>query len=123
MVNTSVSAMLTGLFFAIAALALRMIFLRFVDQYTLDEHGLVHKHGIITRHTQSIQLSAVRSVELKQSILQRILRVGDIQIYSSASDSAEVKFSGILHPVKAQNKIQKMLQQVKEQPVKEDRGR
>ena len=106
--NTNVSALLVGTWGAVIALGGRLAYLRYVDQYRLDEQRVAQRHGIVARTHQSIQLSGIQSVEMRQSLMQRLLGVGDILVYSSGSDEAEVTFRGIRGPVFVQTAIQWM---------------
>jgi len=56
------------------------------------------RYGIIARNEQSVRLNDLRSIELDQSLVQRLLSIGDIAFYSAGSANAEVAFFGIQAP-------------------------
>lgn len=54
--------------------------------------------GIVSRNTSTIRISDLRSVNVKQSVLQRMLGTGDIEFGSAGSAGIEVVFKGVLNP-------------------------
>ncbi|UZX02430.1 PH domain-containing protein [Arthrobacter sp. CDRTa11] len=54
-------------------------FLRWqATRYTLTSRRIVARYGMLRRRDQQVNLAAVRDVTLRQSVLQRILRSGNI---------------------------------------------
>ena len=47
-------------------------------RYTLTSQRLVARYGMLRRRDQQVYLTAVRNVEIRQSLLQRVLRSGNI---------------------------------------------
>ena len=78
---------------------------RFSNKFTVGENRVHSQRGIISRSQQSVKIKDLRSVELNQSVFQRILRVGDLAFYSAGSSSAEVKFVGIESPLALRDQI------------------
>ncbi|WP_018949081.1 PH domain-containing protein [Thioalkalivibrio sp. ALMg11] len=103
--SASIPSLLVASWGALGFLILRVLYLRYVDHFRLDENRVAHRHGIVARNQHSIRLAAIRSVELKQSIMQRILGIGDILIYAAGSNEAEVAMKGLSRPLKAQESI------------------
>ena len=66
------------------------------------------RRGVIAREVRSVRVEDVRSINVRQSILQRLLLLGDIE-FSTAGDEAEVVFEGISNPLKVKNEIQSMM--------------
>jgi len=56
----------------------------------------------------SIRVEDVRSINVKQSLLERLLFIGDIEFSSAASPEAEVVFKKISNPMRIKRKIQQM---------------
>ncbi len=74
------------------------------------ENGVIEsRRGLIAREVRSVRVEDVRSINVKQSILQRLLNLGDIEFSSAASDAAEVVFEGISNPIKVKNEIQSLM--------------
>ena len=78
---------------------------RYSWRFTIDENRISRHKGIISRNQQSIRLADLRSVELNQSLWQRLMGLGDLSFYSSGSDDAEVRFFGIHSPATHRDKI------------------
>jgi hypothetical protein len=58
----------------------------------------VRKEGIIRRHTSEVLHNHVRNVEIKQSFLQRIMKVGYLGISSSGQDGIEIEVRDLPRP-------------------------
>lgn len=68
-----------------------------VDHLTIKTDEIVWSHGLINKQITEINMSSVRTVRVKQSLLQRILKAGDIEIYT-AGDMPEVVIRGMPEP-------------------------
>ena len=55
---------------------------------TVSEHDLMYERGILSKDRLAVSLRHVRSVEVKQSFVNRILGVGTIEV-STAGDEPE----------------------------------
>lgn len=89
-------------------------FKRFSWKFTIDDSRVSRHYGIISRNQQSVRIRDVRSVELDQGILQRILGVGTLAFYSAGSDNAEVRFIGIKRPLEWRDRIDQAMDRLKE---------
>ncbi|MEC5180100.1 PH domain-containing protein [Arthrobacter sp. CG_A4] len=49
-------------------------------RYTLTSQRLVARYGMLRRRDQQISLAAVRNVDIHQSLLQRVMRSGNISL-------------------------------------------
>ena len=94
----------TGLVFLIvlAALAL-VVFIGFIKRmatvYTITNRRLNIKRGIFARDIQETRLERVQNVNYSQGVFQRLLRVGDVDFDTAASDSEnEFVFNGVANP-------------------------
>ena len=59
-------------------------------RYTLTSQRLVARYGMLRRRDQQVYLSAVRNVEVRQSLLQRVLRSGNISLDTGYASSTVV---------------------------------
>lgn len=98
---------------AIAVLGF-IAFKRFSWKFTIDDSRVSRHYGIISRNQQSVRIRDVRSVELDQGILQRILGVGTLAFYSAGSDKAEVRFIGIKQPLEWRDRIDQAMDRLKD---------
>lgn len=66
------------------------------------------KHvGIIKRHTTEVLHDHVRSVDIRQTFLERLLDVGTIGIDSAGQDGIEIEVNDIPHPYEIKKTIDK----------------
>ncbi|MGY2743157.1 PH domain-containing protein [Arthrobacter sp. UYCu723] len=59
-------------------------------RYTLTNQRLVARYGMLRRRDQQVYLAAVRNVEIHQSLLQRVLRSGNISLDTGYPSSTVV---------------------------------
>lgn len=101
------------LFFFLILMAF-IVIKRFSWKFTIDGNRVTRHHGIISRNQQSVRIKDLRSVELGQSLFQRIFGIGDLTFYSAGSASAEVKFFGIKDPLKWRDIIDNAMDDLKD---------
>lgn len=94
----------TGLVFLIVLVALGLVVLigfikRIATVYTITNRRLNIKRGIFARDIQETRLERVQNVNYSQGVFQRILRVGDVDFDTAASDNEnEFVFNGVANP-------------------------
>jgi uncharacterized membrane protein YdbT with pleckstrin-like domain len=93
----------------IVALCLIIAYRHLSWRFTIENGIIESRHGIIAREVRSVRVEDVRSTNVKQNVLQRLLNLGDIEFSSAASTDAEVVFAGVSSPLKVKDKIQGML--------------
>ena len=57
-------------------------------KYTLTSHRLIARYGMLRRRDQQVSLATVRNVVIHQSLLQRVLRSGNISLDTGHPNSA-----------------------------------
>ena len=58
--------------------------------YMLTDHRIVVRRGILSRFTESIALDRVQDSGVRQRLLARLLKFGDVEIESAGRDGTEV---------------------------------
>ena len=71
---------------------------RVATSYTITDRRLHIKRGIISRTIQETRLERVQNVNYRQSVLQRMLQVGDVDFDTAAGDDYNFVFSGVAEP-------------------------
>lgn len=71
--------------------------LRRREVYTLTNHKLEMRYGIVSKTVRNIPLRNIQDVTVTASVWQRFLKLGDIVI-DSASDSGSIHLNEIHHP-------------------------
>lgn len=117
--SASIPSLLIGSWGALGFLSLRILYLRHLDHFSLDGNRVAHRHGIVARNQHSLRLAAIRSVELKQSVMQRILGVGDLLIYAAGSSEAEIAMKGLSRPQKAKEAVKAASEEASTHPAAE----
>jgi len=72
--------------------------------YTMTNHKLEMRHGIIAKVVRNIPLSKIQDVTVTASFWQRFLNMGDIEI-DSASEAGKIILDDIHHPERYADKI------------------
>lgn len=74
-------------------------FLRRVStSYTITNRRLHIKHGIVSREVQETRLNRVQDVSYSQSVLQRLLHIGDVDFDTASNDPTDFVFAGVGDP-------------------------
>jgi hypothetical protein len=74
---------------------------------TISNKRTIRHEGIVRRHTTEVLHDHVRSVDINQTFLQRILRVGSIGIDSAGQDEIEIEVADIPNPYQVKAVIDK----------------
>jgi uncharacterized membrane protein YdbT with pleckstrin-like domain len=78
--------------------------LRLREVYTLTDHKLEMRYGLIAKIVRNIPLRNIQDVTVTASVWQRFLNLGDIEI-DSASESGKIVLDDIHHPERYADKI------------------
>ena len=78
--------------------------LRRREVYTLTNHKLEMRYGIIAKIRRNIPLRNIQDVTVTASVWQRLLNLGDIEI-ESASEAGKIVLDDIHHPERYSNQI------------------
>ena len=71
---------------------------RIATDYVITDHRLHIKRGIISRTIQETRLVRVQNVNYNQSVLQRMLQIGDVDFDTAAGDDYNFVFQGVAQP-------------------------
>src|SRR5205814_4714212 len=71
---------------------------RIFTNYTITNRRLHIRRGIVSREIQETRLERVQNVNYNQSILQRLLQVGDVDFDTAAGDDYNFVFAGVADP-------------------------
>ena len=82
----------------VAVVVLAGLIKRITTHYTITTRRLHIKRGIIAREIQETRLERVQNVNYDQSLLQRMLQVGDVDFDTAAGDDCNFIFAGVANP-------------------------
>lgn len=72
-----------------------MLLIRYRRLYTVTNKKVTSQTGIISRKISEVRVKDIRSINLKQSVLERIFKLGTIYIGSAGTAGIEVRIKGI----------------------------
>lgn len=90
-----------------AALVVLIGFIRRVStDYMITTRRLYIKHGIISRDVQETKIERVQDVNYRQSFMQRMLQIGDVDFDTAARDSdGDFVFAGVAQPAQVTDRV------------------
>ncbi len=95
----------TALFFLMFLVVIRVIWIMFSHHYYLYSNRIETRKYLIFQRQDTVDLSHIRSTEVRRSLLERIIGVGELKIATSATADAEVLMPRISMPVRVRNQI------------------
>jgi uncharacterized membrane protein YdbT with pleckstrin-like domain len=66
--------------------------------YRVTDFGVEARLGIIAHQTVGLRFQDIRSMSIKQSLLDRVLNVGLLEFTSAGTDGDPVRFNRVAHP-------------------------
>jgi len=72
---------------------------------TITEKRLTLREGILSKNIHEVFVSDIRSVQIQQTLLQRILGTGTVEVSGAATVEAEIRIHGIPNAYKVKNCI------------------
>ena len=76
----------------------------YATSFVLTSDRVIYRAGVIRRHTIEIPLERINTVFSSQSLFERMLRIGDIEIESASTDGAQC-LADIRRPADVQKEI------------------
>jgi len=80
-------------------------FTRLDQQFTVTSHRLIIRHGILSRREQSAHIDRVQNVSTRQTVVDRMLKVGSVDFDTAGTDDYEFMFDGVNHPQRLRETI------------------
>jgi len=71
---------------------------RFVWEFSISDGNVQTMHGITSKKQQSIPLKNIRDISVKQTTIQRVFGVGDVEFSAVGSINNRIVFYGITAP-------------------------
>jgi len=79
---------------------------RVATVYTITDRRLNIKRGIVSREVQETRLERVQNVNYRQSVYQRIMRIGDVDFDTAATDDTnDFIFAGVADPADVVHRV------------------
>jgi uncharacterized membrane protein YdbT with pleckstrin-like domain len=80
---------------------------RVATTYTITDHRLNIKRGIVSRKVQETRLARVQNVNYNQSVFQRMLQVGDVDFDTAGTDDSGFVFAGVADPEDVKERVER----------------
>lgn len=77
-------------------------------EFILTEDRIISRVGLIARNTNEMKLRHIRSILLRQNLLERLLGIGTLIMISAADEISQVPFSGINNPLAVKETINRV---------------
>lgn len=87
--GTKVLVLLAAVVVAAVTVTSRWLRWRFTT-YTLTDRRVVVSRGVLSRYMESISLDRIQDISIRQGLMARMVRAGDVEIESAGRDGAEV---------------------------------
>ena len=79
---------------------------RLSTDYMITNRRLYIKHGIVSRDVQETKIERVQDVNYRQSVYQRLMRIGDVDFDTAAHDTeGDFVFAGVASPEKVTDRV------------------
>ncbi len=78
---------------------------RVATSYTITDRRLHIKRGIVSRTIQETRLERVQNVNYHQTVVQRVLQVGDVDFDTAAGDDYNFVFGGVANPEEVVHRV------------------
>jgi uncharacterized membrane protein YdbT with pleckstrin-like domain len=87
-------------------LLVRVGFQRFITEIAITDRRVIYKTGFVSRETDEMPLSKVENIEIKQSILGRLLDYGDVDVQGTGGGGIGAnKLRRIAAPLEFRNHV------------------
>ena len=70
------------------------------DHISIEGTKVRYSHGLLSKDRTALDVPAIRSVRIRQTLFRRIFDTGDLMIFT-AGDKPEIVINGIPHPHRA----------------------
>jgi uncharacterized membrane protein YdbT with pleckstrin-like domain len=81
---------------------------RYSWAYMINGDTIESREGLIARKVSSIRVRDLRNINVKQSLWQRLMGVGDVEFSSAGGSGIEVSFRGVSDPLQVKSLAQRM---------------
>ncbi len=88
---------------------LRAGFFIYSHRYFIGPRGIEENEGLVSKDQSRIEFKHIRGVNLRQSVFERLLGIGTIDVATSGGENSEVRFVGIANPKRILNILRERL--------------
>lgn len=85
-----------------------VVYRRYSWAYKIDHDTIESREGLIARKVKSIRIQDLRNINVNQSLMERIVGVGDVEFSSAGGSGIEVVFRGVDKPLEVKALAQRL---------------
>lgn len=89
-------------------------------RYKITLSSVVAEIGFVSKESREIRIRDIRNINVRQSVLDRILFIGNVEFSSAAGDAVEVKFAKVSQPAKVREFVKKLQHMLDDGVIDED---
>lgn len=71
---------------------------RMTTTYTITNQRLTIRRGVLSRHLQQTRVERVQNVNVDKSLVDRVMRVGQVDFDTAGADDSDFTFRGVANP-------------------------
>jgi uncharacterized membrane protein YdbT with pleckstrin-like domain len=103
--NVVLSVLVVAAILASVVVFLRRFAIWYATYFVLTSDRVLYRSGVFTQETTEIPLERINTVSTTQTIAERLLRIGDVEIESAAHDDGSEFFTDIRRPADVRKEI------------------
>jgi uncharacterized membrane protein YdbT with pleckstrin-like domain len=84
--------------------------------YTITDERLTIDEGLVSRNVQETRLERIQNVNSRQSLLERLLRVGTVDFDTAAGAEYDFAFRGVANPHEIVRTVDRAIRERREPP-------
>jgi uncharacterized membrane protein YdbT with pleckstrin-like domain len=84
---------------------LAIAYARYRRLYTITDHRIIMRTGLIANNSNELEIMHIRGINVRQSVIERLLGIGTLEFFSTTDARADVVFSGIRNPEAVKEQI------------------
>ena len=76
-----------------------MAYQRLAHKYVIEPDRVIERHGIIARRVTPLHIHHIRSTEVNQTIMGRLLGYGTVEMSAAGTGTSEARFDRVSRPM------------------------
>ena len=89
---------------------------RLTTTYTITNQRLRIRKGVFTKNVQQTKLERVQNVNTHQTLLDRLLRVGEVDFDTAGTEDSDFSFRGVSGPERVVTAVERAQRELAEAP-------
>lgn len=96
-----------GLLLICAALLLALwaVGSRYCRRYKVTERRVISIEGLISRNTSEVEIKDIRNIQISQSLMERLFRIGTVKIGTAGTAGVEIVLRGVPNPMRVRDVV------------------